>query len=80
MLFSYLLCCQTSTSAVLQLESVMLMPTARILLVLICVRANLGTVEMAKHVKVRMVYSQGARTSSVCVYVRNIKKFIISLS
>ena len=55
--FSYLLYCQTSTSAVLHLESVMSMPTARILLVLIFVRAKLDTVEMEKHAKVRMVYS-----------------------
>ena len=44
-------------SAVLHLESVMSMPTARILLVLIFVRAKLDTVEMEKHAKVRMVYS-----------------------
>ena len=43
---------QTSTSAVLQMESVMSMPTARILLVLIFVRVKLDTVEMGKHAKV----------------------------
>ena len=36
----------------LQLESVMSMPTARILMVLIFVRAKLDTVEMGKHAKV----------------------------
>ena len=36
----------------LQLKSVMSMPTARILLVLIFVRAKLDTVEMEKHAKV----------------------------
>ena len=57
MLFSYFLCCQTSMSAMLHQESVMSMPTVKILLVPICVRANLDTVEMEKHAKVRMVYS-----------------------
>ena len=51
-------------SAVLHLESVMSMPTARILLVLIFVRAKLDTVEMEKHAKVRMVYSMSQQTSS----------------
>ena len=37
----------------------MSMPTVRILLVPICVRANLDTVEMEKHAMVRMVYSTG---------------------
>ena len=57
-MFSCFLYCQTSTSAVLQLESVMSMPTVRILLVLIFVRAKLDTVEMGKHAKVdkRNVY------------------------
>jgi len=45
-------CCQTSTSALLQLESVMQMPTVRILLVLIFVRAKLDTMETEKYAKV----------------------------
>ena len=49
---SCFLCCQTSTSAVLQLEAVTSMPTVRILLVLIFVRAKLDTVEMEKHAQV----------------------------
>ena len=52
MLFSYYLCCQTSMSAMLHLESVMPMPTVRILLGHISARAKLDTVEMAKHAEV----------------------------
>ena len=52
MLFSNFLYCQTSTSAKFQLESVMSMPTARTLLVLIFVRAKLDTLETEKHAKV----------------------------
>ena len=52
MLFSYFLCFQISTSAVLQLESVMSKPTARIVLVLIFVRAKLDTLETEKHAEV----------------------------
>ena len=52
MLFSNFLSCQTSTSAVLQVESVMSMPTARIVLVLIFVHAKLDTLETEKHAKV----------------------------
>ena len=43
-------------SVVLHQESVMSMPTVTILLVPICVRANLDIVEMEKHAKVRMIY------------------------
>ena len=48
----YFLCCQTLTSAVLQLQSVMSMQTARILLVLIFVRAKMDTAKMEKHAQV----------------------------
>ena len=51
-MFSYLLYCQTSTSAVLHLQSVMSMPTARILLVLIFAPVKLDTVEMEKPAEV----------------------------
>ena len=51
-MFSCFLRCQISTSVVLQLEAVMSMPTVRMLLVLIFVRAKLDTVEMEKHAKV----------------------------
>ena len=51
-MFSYFLYCETSTNAVPQLESVMSMPTARILLVLIFVLVKLDTLEMEKHAKV----------------------------
>ena len=52
MLLFYFVYCQTSTSAVLQLEFVMSMPTARILSALIFARAKLDTLETEKHAKV----------------------------
>ena len=44
----------------------MLIPTVRILLVLICVRANLDTAEMAKHAKVR-IFTGGPYKQCVCL-------------
>ena len=52
-------------SAVLQLESVMSMPTARTLLVLIIVHVKLDTLETEKHAKV------AKRTFLLCHEVRS---------
>ena len=49
----YFLYYQISTSAVLQLEFVMSMPTARILLELMFVPVKMDSLEMVKLVKVR---------------------------
>ena len=49
----YFLYCQISTNAVLQLEFVMSMPTARILLELMFVPVKMDSLEMVKLVQVR---------------------------